>query len=102
MISRQGTVNLSNMPPISEQALTPDMNMPSELKELVSNIQDEEWKITKFETTPPMSTYLAAYANGDFQSLATSVVMPLSGKTLPLRIYGMSKLCYLSPSLLLC
>ncbi|PPQ98196.1 hypothetical protein CVT26_003242 [Gymnopilus dilepis] len=88
MISRQDTVNLSNMPPLSEQSLTPDMNMPSELKELVSNIQDEEWKITKFETTPPMSTYLAAYANGDFQSLTTSVVMPLSGKTLPLRIYA--------------
>jgi hypothetical protein len=37
-----------------------------------------------------VSTYLVAYANGDFEHLESSYTSPLSGTTRPLRIYGIS------------
>jgi aminopeptidase 2 len=47
-----------------------------------------EWKITRFETTPRMSTYLVAYATGEFQHLESAFCSPLSGRTVPIRIYS--------------
>ncbi|PPQ88067.1 hypothetical protein CVT25_013675 [Psilocybe cyanescens] len=76
LISRVGTVNLSNMPVLSEEPILdgiPGCNA--------------EWKTTKFEKTPPMSTYIVAYANGPFVFIETNITMPLSGKSVPLRIY---------------
>lgn len=35
-----------------------------------------------------MSTYLVAFANGHFEHLESSYKSPLSGKTIPLRMYG--------------
>jgi aminopeptidase 2 len=35
-----------------------------------------------------MSTYLLAFANGEFEHLESSYKSPLSGKVRPLRIYG--------------
>ncbi|KAF9466381.1 leucyl aminopeptidase [Collybia nuda] len=92
LISRDGTVNLSNMPAISEEVYEPGNRITGEnadLLKLLSSLttRDDKWKITRFQTTPPMSTYIVAYANGDFKYLEKSVVMPLSGKTIPLRIY---------------
>jgi aminopeptidase 2 len=86
MISRADTVNLSNMPANSEEALE-SANVPSDLAEIVATTKNEQWKITKFQTTPPMSSYIVAFANGHFDHIETSVVMPLSGKTVPLRVY---------------
>ncbi|KAH9477731.1 Aminopeptidase 2 [Psilocybe cubensis] len=74
MISRADTVSLSNMPALSEQPI-------------LEGLDAETWKITKFDTTPPMSTYIVALANGPFKFWEKSVVMPLSRKTIPLRIY---------------
>ena len=48
----------------------------------------EKWKITTFEKSPPMSTYLVAYANGRFEHVESHYRSPLSGKTRPLRVYG--------------
>ena len=70
----------------------------------------DKWKITQFETTPPvrillyrvkstflfnnkyiytqMSSYLVAFANGHFEYLESSYTSPLSGKIRPLRIYS--------------
>jgi aminopeptidase 2 len=76
------------MPAISEAAIEPGVNASPDLANIVAATQNEKWKITKFETTPPMSTYIVAFANGHFEFLETSVVMPLSGKTIPLRIYS--------------
>ncbi len=90
MISRSESVNLSNMPAYSEKVYAPgsedalEKNMPS-LKAL-----DSSWKITKFDSTPPMSTYLVAYANGPFKYLEDSVKMP-SGKDISLKIYSTSR-----------
>ena len=93
MISRADTVNLSNMPAISEEVYMPEggvLGEKSPLGDLLPSvtIQDDKWKVTRFQTTPPMSSYIVAFANGPFEYLEKSVVMPLSGKTLPLRIYG--------------
>lgn len=93
LISRDGTVSLSNMPAISEEVYNPESKPSEESADLVKlfsslTAKDDKWKITRFQTTPPMSTYIVAYANGDFKYLERSVVMPLSGKTIPLRIYG--------------
>lgn len=46
------------------------------------------WKITKFETTPLMSTYLLAFACGQFAYLSSEHKSKLTGKTVPLRIYA--------------
>lgn len=93
LISRADTVNLSNMPALSEEIYTPEdkvLGERSPLADLLSSmtIKDNKWKVTRFQTTPPMSSYIVAFANGPFEYLEKSVVMPLSGKTLPLRIYG--------------
>lgn len=50
----------------------------------------QSWKITKFQTTPLVSTYLVAWANGEFKKLETTFESKLSKKTIPLTIYGMS------------
>jgi aminopeptidase 2 len=64
-------------------ALNPD------LTSLLSNLSnDSAWKITEFQKTPPMSSYLVAFANGRFSYLEKKVEMPLSGRIIPLRVYG--------------
>ncbi|TFK75168.1 leucyl aminopeptidase [Pluteus cervinus] len=88
LISRLNTVNISNMPATSEDQLTPN----SSHEEVNSFLTTEEltqgqWKITKFQTTPVMSTYLVAYANGEFEYLETTTVLPLKNRVLPLKIY---------------
>lgn len=95
MISHPDTVNLSNMPITSEEIYQPQttkVEHPS-LEALFSALTTQDspeaqWKISKFQTTPPMSTYLVAYANGRFAHLESSYKSPLSGKTRPLRIYS--------------
>lgn len=84
------------MPAISEQPIEQGADIPADLKELLANTQNDAWKITKFETTPPMSSYIVAFANGDFEYLESSVKMPLSGKTIPLRIYSKGLFFYQS------
>jgi aminopeptidase 2 len=95
------------MPAISEEAHTPEENKALDGKSPLANllssmtIQDDKWKVTRFQTTPPMSSYIVAFANGPFEYLEKSVVMPLSGKTLPLRIYGIQVLQPSSESVLI-
>ncbi|KAJ7738474.1 leucyl aminopeptidase [Mycena maculata] len=89
MISHVDNVNLSNMPAISEEIYEPGSNVAPEMGKLLESLPAEhKWKITRFQTTPPMSSYIVAYACGPFVHLEQTVVMPLSGKTVPLRIYG--------------
>lgn len=116
MISRSNTVNLSNMPAISEEVYKSGSNpaddsLASRLSTLSIGELTDEWKITRFETTPPaclgfpddrpisdtyfqMSSYIVAFANGPFKYLESSYVSPLSGKTRPLRIYGRTSLFF--------
>ncbi|KAJ7877349.1 leucyl aminopeptidase [Mycena leptocephala] len=90
MISRSDTVNISNMPAESEQAWDSSSALEANLSVLLSTLpkKDVLGKITKFQKTPPMSSYLVAFANGPFAHLETKVVMPLSGRSVPLRVYA--------------
>ncbi|TFK46426.1 leucyl aminopeptidase [Heliocybe sulcata] len=98
MISREGTTNLSNMPAISEEVYVPGASADSlsktpDLAKFLAGLtigdqSQEKWKITRFDTTPPMSTYIVAWANGKFAYLEDSYTSPLSGKKRPLRIYA--------------
>ncbi|KAJ8469486.1 hypothetical protein ONZ45_g16876 [Pleurotus djamor] len=90
LISRENTVSLSNMPSISEETYVPG-SAPAEspLGKVLSTIDDsEKWKITKFQSTPPMSSYIVAWANGPFEHLEKVITSPLTGKELPLRMYA--------------
>ncbi|KAI0730373.1 peptidase family M1-domain-containing protein [Fomitopsis betulina] len=88
LISRSDTVSLSNMPAISEEPFDPKAGQTDAwlAEQVVST--GEKWKITRFEKSPPMSTYLAAYANGKFEYVESHYLSPLSGKTRPLRVYA--------------
>ncbi|KAI0695406.1 peptidase family M1-domain-containing protein [Cerioporus squamosus] len=90
LVSRVNSVNLSNMPAISEEVYKPESaDKDSWLAKKMATLPDAgQWKVTKFETTPPVSTYLVAYANGPFEYLESSYKSPLSGKVRPLRIYA--------------
>lgn len=97
MISRADTVNLSNMPVLSERIYsaeateTKDDALTTLFSALNIHTRDhmgDEWKITKFMTTPLMSTYVVAYANGPFAYLESSYKSPLSGIVRPLRVYS--------------
>ncbi|KAF9813474.1 hypothetical protein IEO21_05581 [Rhodonia placenta] len=81
MISRADTVNLSNMSVESENTYEPGSLDATGavvwLTKLASpaisgTAAGDKWKITRFQTTPPMSTYLVAYANGRFEHVETS------------------------------
>ena len=49
LISRKGTVSLSNMPAISEAPVT-----DAYTKALFEGVKDGSWHATRFETTPPV------------------------------------------------
>ncbi|THH33006.1 hypothetical protein EUX98_g1221 [Antrodiella citrinella] len=96
MISKEGTVNLSNMPSISEDVYTPNtlFDVPWLGEKLSSVVAEDgkQWKVVKFEKTPPMSTYIVAFANGPFVYKESSYKSPLSGKVRSLRVYATSDL----------
>ncbi|KAJ7665988.1 leucyl aminopeptidase [Mycena polygramma] len=93
LVARSDTVSLSNMPQYSEEPCDPSemFNNMFQLPEEEEIDDDDDagfaWKVTRFETTPIMSTYLVAYANGHFQHLESAFCSPLSARTVPLRIY---------------
>ncbi|KAJ6623433.1 leucyl aminopeptidase [Mycena sp. CBHHK59/15] len=88
MVSQADTVNLSNMPAISEEVYDPNHQATTDIGKMLSSLPAEnKWKITQFQTTPIMSSYIVAIANGPFVHLEKRL-LPLSGKTVPLRIYS--------------
>ncbi|WVO17857.1 hypothetical protein L204_105555 [Cryptococcus depauperatus] len=109
MISRNGNTDLSNMPAVSTKPWKASFNASidnvfSESYELGSLLNRSnsfaktegksesgevgEWQITKFETSPLMSTYLVAFASGDFVHLDSEHKSKLTNKTVPLRIFA--------------
>ncbi|KAI9464657.1 leucyl aminopeptidase [Boletus coccyginus] len=95
MISRMNTTNLSNMSVASEEVHKPgtgnynDAALAKIFAVLGTEDQSkDEWKITRFNTTLLMSTYLVAYANGQFGHLQSMYKSPLTGKVRPLCMYG--------------
>ena len=90
MISRADTVSLGNMPAISEDVYGPNYQADRDLAAWLAPklvAAPERWKITRFAKTPPMSTYVVAWANGPFKYLEDTYTSPLSGAVRPLRVY---------------
>ncbi|ESK95223.1 leucyl aminopeptidase [Moniliophthora roreri MCA 2997] len=88
MVSAIGTVNLFNMPASSEESYDAAEDPSSLFTSAPVEEEGKEWKITRFQTTPRMSTYIVAFANGQFEHLERMYTSPLTGNTIPLRIYG--------------
>ncbi|TKA66044.1 hypothetical protein B0A55_09641, partial [Friedmanniomyces simplex] len=71
-----------------------DIEIPNDLVAL-SNMPEKEvkkskkegHKIVSFEHAPPMSTYLLAWAFGDFEYIEDFTRRKYNGKTLPVRVY---------------
>lgn len=78
--SLKATFNLSIEIPADQVALS---NMPE--KETVAVGTDK--KLVTFETTPVMSTYLLAWAVGDFEYIEAFTERRYNGKQLPVRVY---------------
>ena len=77
MVHRAPTVALNNMPAASAVQYTPNFSGPADLAQfLESSLKSEKdkWTVTAFETTPPMSSYLVAFANGPFKYIEDSYV----------------------------
>ncbi|KAF5386438.1 hypothetical protein D9757_005908 [Collybiopsis confluens] len=90
MISRSGTVNLFNTPVVSEEPYEEQGDIHGVMKD----VSPGDWTITRFDTSPLMSTYLVAFANGEFEYIESSFKSPISGKTRPLRVYASSSLIH--------
>jgi len=94
MVSQPETVNVSNMPMISERAYAPGDNVTvgagEDLAKLLHVLEFDNFpfKVTTFDKTPKMSLYLLAWGNGEFKSHETFYTSKISGKKRSLKIYG--------------
>ncbi|CAO1632621.1 unnamed protein product [Parajaminaea phylloscopi] len=49
---------------------------------------DDAWVLTEFSTTPKLSTYLIAWAEGPFKKLSSSFKSPKSGREVAVNVYA--------------
>ncbi|EPQ29163.1 uncharacterized protein PFL1_03450 [Pseudozyma flocculosa PF-1] len=104
MIHRKETVALANMNVVSSKDVTQaeqdKILRAAELELDTSKLEagktegkteastaSDEWTLTEFATTPKVSTYLVAWANGPFVSIESSYTSPLTGKVIPMKVY---------------
>ncbi|KAK7047299.1 Aminopeptidase 2 mitochondrial [Paramarasmius palmivorus] len=88
MISLNDTANLFNMPASSEESYDTTSDFYGLFSSATVDEKAQQWKITRFEATPKMSTYIVAYANGRLEYLESSFTSPLTGNKIPLRVYA--------------
>ncbi|KAF5367551.1 hypothetical protein D9758_003664 [Tetrapyrgos nigripes] len=93
LVSKADTVNISNSAVVSEETFSENNQSHANLKQSFPSLSGQ-WKVTKFQTTPIMSTYLVAFANGPFEHIETTVHLPVSNKTVPLRVYATADLIH--------
>ena len=95
MYSKSGTINVSNMPVEWEQSYDATGRAiagPEDARDLCAIFSELKLSgnrlVTGFKKTPLMSSYLVAYANGDFRFTKDSYTSKLpGGKTHELRFY---------------
>ncbi|KZV68804.1 hypothetical protein PENSPDRAFT_633906 [Peniophora sp. CONT] len=79
-ITREGTVSLANMP-------IENVAVPSEGDLLGAREDVKGWVKTVFQTTPPMSSYIVAYANGAFVCVEGTYTSPVSKRQKPIKVW---------------
>ena len=82
MISRTNTVNLSNMPVASEKVYSTgadsvDDSLASSLAALSIGEVNDQWKITRFEKSPPVRITLVWVAPADVGSRCLPISSPM-------------------------
>ncbi|CEH17992.1 leucyl aminopeptidase [Ceraceosorus bombacis] len=106
MIHRKDTTALANMPAISNKPISrsdadkllrlTELGVQSGVTEAAKTLKTEvanavgagdEWEVTNYDKLPLVSSYLVAFANGPFQSLESSFQSPITGRTVPIKIY---------------
>lgn len=91
MIARGHHTVLANMPVSKAERWVPTGKLDSVFSSsyhIGSSLTGEgEWIVTDFEQTPLISTYLVAFACGEFAYLDSEHHSKLTGKTIPLRTY---------------
>ncbi|EJU01768.1 Metalloprotease [Dacryopinax primogenitus] len=87
MISRSGTVSLSNMDVAATRKVTDSTLSSVVFPSIQLGSKSGEWTATTFSTTPNMSTYLVAFANGPFEFLERIHTSAITGKDTIMRVY---------------
>lgn len=84
MLHRENTTALANMPSVQQRTARAD-----DMQRLLYESYNHHgvWLLTEFETTPRMSTYLVAWANGAFQRVSNTSTSPLTGRKIPVSLY---------------
>jgi aminopeptidase N len=62
-------------------------NMPEKEVAASQRTDGGKWKVVSFEKSPVMSTYLFAWAFGDFEYVEAETARRYNGKKLPVRVY---------------
>ncbi|ANB13452.1 Ape2p [Sugiyamaella lignohabitans] len=76
---------LSNMPVVSSKPIDGDGKKAVSAESTASG--STSLKVVAFETTPVMSTYLLAWATGDFEYIEAFTDRSYNGKKIPVRVY---------------
>ena len=95
MIHRAGTTALGNMPATSERSVdASEIDALPRSRELdlpaphpAQALSKDSWTLTEFAPTPKVSSYLVAWANGEFVHVDGDFTSPLTQKKVPLRVY---------------
>ncbi|WFD28387.1 Aminopeptidase 2 mitochondrial [Malassezia nana] len=92
LIHSDTTQALANMPAVRsthvDAAAVARALHTDEVRMSLPPLADQRWVLTEFEETPRMSSYLVGWANGVFEHRNGSYTSPLTGRTVPLRIYA--------------
>lgn len=92
MVHRHHTTAVANMPTASERAVHPTESatlfQTHRLQIASPALGSDAWTLTEFETTPVMAPYLVAWANGEFEYVSGHTQSPLTGRTIPLRLFA--------------
>lgn len=91
LVHRAHTTALANMPSVaSKHADAASIEQLLQTKALSFDVPDlgsSPWVVTEFAPTPKVSSYLVAWADGEFVSIEGSFTSPLTNAVVPLRVY---------------
>ena len=92
LLHRAATTAVANMPSAWDRAVhaheSAALFQTHRLQMAAPALGADAWTLTEFEETPVMAPYLVAWANGEFLHVAGQTTSPLTGRTIPLRLFA--------------